>query len=394
MELWEVIFWLGLVIVFYTFIGYGILTYFLIKMGLGKRHFSKQPPKFEPEVTFVIPGYNEERWIIKKILNSFSLTYNPEKIHFLVVTDGSNDNSVSLINNLEIPEGISFQHFHQPERKGKIAAVERIMPFVKSPIAVFTDANTMINQEGLINMVSHFANPEVGVVAGEKRIFQEEMSDATAAGEGIYWKYESFLKKLDFDLYSVIGAAGEFFAIRTELYQPIQKDSIIEDFVLTMTIASKGYRIAYAPDAYAMEGQSASIKEELKRKIRIAAGGFQAVSRLSYLLNPFKYGRLAFQFWSRRVFRWFIGPIALPLILIANILLALSGSIVYQTLLSCQILFYVLAFLGFLFERQQLRMKILFVPYYFCVMHYAVYLGFFRFLKGNQSVLWERAKRA
>ena len=394
--MWEIIFWLGVAIVFYTFIGYGILIFLWIK---GQRFFSEKEAHskvngFQPEVTFVIPAYNEERWIEKKIKNSLELDYPSNKLHFLLVTDGSNDRTMDLIDHYPLPANISFRHFYKPERNGKIAAVERIMPEIKTPIAIFTDANAMVNKSAVKNMVKHFADPKVGVVAGEKRIFQQKKGDATAAGEGIYWKYESFLKKLDAEFYSVIGAAGELFGIRTALTPKIPRDSIIEDFFLTMTIATKGYRIAYAPDAYAMESQSASVKEELKRKIRIAAGGFQSVNRLSRLFNIFKYGRLSFQFVSRRVFRWFLGPIALPLIFIANIMLAMQGSYFYKILLALQVAFYMLALLGYILEKQQLRLKALFVPYYFCVMHYAVYRGFFRFLKGNQSVLWERAKRA
>lgn len=252
----------------------------------------------------------------------------------------------------------------------------------------------MLNKSAVKNMVQHFADSNIGVVAGEKRISSEEVGAAAEVGEGFYWKYESFLKNMDYQFYSVIGAAGELFAIRTELFEPIPKDSIIEDFYMTMNIASKGYRIAYAPDAYAMEGGSASVKEELKRKIRIAAGGFQSVYRLARLMNPFKYGRLSFQFLSRRVFRWVLVPILLPIILLTNVLLAWQGIEFYQLLLALQLLFYFFAGIGYLFEKRKLRFKILFIPYYFCVMHYAVYKGFARFLKGNQSVLWERAKRA
>ncbi len=392
--MWEIIFWLGVTIVFYTFIGYGIVIFLWTKCQELFTKKEEEAKDFQPEVTFVIPAYNEERWIIRKIENSLALDYPFDKLHFLLVTDGSNDTTMELINNYPVPSNISFRHFYKPERHGKIAAVERIMPEIKTPIAIFTDANAMVNKAAVKNIVKHFAHPKVGVVAGEKRIFQQKKGDATAAGEGIYWKYESFLKKLDAAFYSVIGAAGELFAIRTALAPTIPKDSIIEDFFLTMTIASQGYRIAYAPDAYAIESQSASVKEELKRKIRIAAGGFQSVIRLSQLFNIFKYGRLSFQFVSRRVFRWFLGPIALPLIFIANIILAIQGSSIYKILLVLQITFYTLALLGHLLEKRQLRLKSLFVPYYFCVMHYAVYRGFFRFLKGNQSVLWERAKRA
>lgn len=394
--MWEILFWVGISIVFYNFIGYPIIAYLVVKFRQfrGTAIENLIDENYEPAVTFVIPAYNEERWIVDKIANSLALEYPKDKLHFLLVTDGSNDKTMELIDNYELPEGTSFRHFYKPERNGKIAAVERIMPSIKTPISVFTDANAMVNRAAIRNIVKHFADKSVGAVSGEKRIYKEKKGDAAAAGEGLYWKYESFLKHLDAQFYSVIGAAGELFAIRTALSPKIPKDSIIEDFFLTMTIATNGYRIAYAPDAYAMESQSASVKEELKRKIRIAAGGFQSVSRLAKLFNIFKYGRLSFQFISRRVFRWIVVPTFLPIILIANIFLAQQGHVFYQIVLGLQITFYVLALIGYLLEKQQLRLKALFVPYYFCVMHYAVYRGFFRFLKGNQSVLWERAKRA
>lgn len=390
------LFWGGLLIVGYTFIGYGIIIFLLNKWrGIWKKELDPiNDANYQPGVTFVIPAYNEERWIEDKIKNSFELDYPADKINFLVVSDGSDDGTMDLVDNYPTPKGIQLRHFYKPERQGKIAAVERIMPSINTPISIFTDANTMLNKAAVKNMVKHFANPKVGVVSGEKRISSSEKGAAAEVGEGIYWKYESFLKNMDYQYYSVIGAAGELFAIRTELYEPIPRDSVIEDFYMTMTIASKGYRIAYSPDAYAMETGSSSVKEELKRKIRIAAGGFQSVFRLARLMNPFKYGKLSFQFLSRRVFRWVVVPIALPIILIANILLALSGSAFFQGFLLLQILFYCFAFIGYLLEKRKLRFKLLFVPYYFCVMHYAVYRGFARFIKGSQSVLWERAKRA
>jgi len=384
----KTVFWVALLLVLYTFVGYGLLIWLLNKFR-NRTHTNSSTDNYQPPVTFVIPG-----WIIDKIQNSVQLDYPSDKINFLVVTDGSNDRTRELVDTYTPPNGIQLRHFHESARRGKIAAVERIMPSINTPIAIFTDANTMLNKAAVKNMVQHFANPKIGVVAGEKRINSSEEGAAAEVGESFYWKYESFLKNMDYQFYSVIGAAGELFAIRTELFEPIPKDSIIEDFYMTMNIASKGYRIAYAPNAYAMEGGSASVKEELKRKIRIAAGGFQSVYRLGRLLNPFKYGKLSFQFLSRRVFRWVLVPILLPLILIANIFLAVSGLKMYQIFLGLQLLFYIFAGIGYLLEKRKLRFKLLFIPYYFCVMHYAVYKGFARFLKGNQSVLWERAKRA
>ena len=163
---------------------------------------------------------------------------------------------------------------------------------------------------------------------------------------------------------------------------------------MTVGIAAKGYKVAYEPNAYAVETASASVGEELKRKIRIAAGGFQAIFRLLPILNIFKYGVLTFQYVSHRVLRWTLAPLALPILLITNILLAMSGSMFFTAFLVAQLAFYVAALGGYLLEKRKLKIKALFVPYYFCIMNYAVYRGFLRFISGNQSVLWERAKRA
>jgi cellulose synthase/poly-beta-1,6-N-acetylglucosamine synthase-like glycosyltransferase len=221
-----------------------------------------------------------------------------------------------------------------------------------------------------------------------------DKEDASSAGEGIYWKYESLLKKWDAELWSVVGAAGELFAIRTECYEPVPPDTLVEDFYLTMRIAQRGWRVQYESGAWAAEGSSASVAEEMKRKVRIAAGGLQAVWRLRSLLNPFQYGIFSFQYISHRVLRWTVAPILLPALLIINILLAIKASQLYQILLLAQILFYLAAMAGWVLEQRKLKVKALFVPYYFCLMNWAMYAGLLRLLRGKQSVLWEKAKRA
>jgi poly-beta-1,6-N-acetyl-D-glucosamine synthase len=391
----KLLFWLLIFIVFYAYVGYGILLFLLIKIKRLTKPLNLRESKirnflFEPEVTFIVAAFNEERWIEDKIKNSLALDYPKDKIHFFFVTDGSDDSTPDLIRHFP-KNGFDIQIFHQPERKGKIAAVERIMPFVKTPITVFTDANTDLNPEAIKNIVKYYQNPKVGAVAGEKRVTMS--GEASGAGEGIYWKYESLLKKWDAELYSAVGAAGELFSIRTDLYEPVSKDTLIEDFVMTLQIAMKGYTIAYAPEAFAVEGQSADVKEELKRKIRISAGGLQAVGRLSPLLNPFKYGILTFQYISHRVLRWTLAPLALPFIFILNILLA-KESTFYTYILYAQIFFYATALLGWIFEQLKMKVKAFYVPYYFCVMNYSVYRGFFRLIAGKQSVIWEKSKRA
>ena len=390
----EILFWTGLLIVFYAYLGYGLVLYALV--GL-KRLFQGNAPISKPlelpEVTFVVCAYNEEDWIQEKIANTLALAYPRERIRFFFVTDGSNDTTAQLVQDYPYPAGVQWQHLHEPERRGKIAAFQRAMTFVKTPIVISTDANTLVNTEAVHNIVRHFDDPKVGGVAGEKRISMSAKDAASSAGEGIYWKYESALKKWDAELWSVVGAAGELFAFRTDVYEHVPSDTIVEDFYLTMRIAQKGYRVAYAPDAYAVETSSISVAEELKRKVRIAAGGIQAIVRLAPLLNIFRYGLLSFQYISHRVLRWTLAPLFLPILLGLNVYLAYQGSLFYQILLVAQILFYLAAWAGFILEQRKLKVKILFVPYYFCVMNYSMYAGLLRYLRGGQTVLWEKAKR-
>ncbi len=393
----KIVFWFCLGLVFYTYLGYGLVLYMLLKIRniFKKRQAVKESPDAElPHVTFVVAAYNEEDYIEEKIKNNLAFDYPKDKIHFLFVTDGSDDRTPILIENFDFPEDVSWKLYHQPARRGKIAAVERIMEFVESPITIYTDANTDVNPQAIRNIVRHYNDPTIGAVAGEKRISMSEKDTANSAGEGFYWKYESMLKKWDAQLYSVVGAAGELFSIRTNLYTPVPADTIIEDFFLTLTISRKGYRVMYEPDAYAVETSSASIQEELKRKIRIAAGGLQAIYRLTPLLNIFKYGLLSFQYVSHRVLRWTLTPVALPVLFIINLILAIKGYPLFQVLFVLQIIFYIAAFFGYLLEKQKIKFKAFFIPYYFCIMNYAVYRGFLRIINGRQSVMWEKAKRA
>ncbi|MEI6901309.1 MAG: glycosyltransferase family 2 protein, partial [Bacteroidota bacterium] len=271
------------------------------------------------------------------------------------------------------------------------------MNLVTTPIVVFCDANTMLGRESIRRIVNLFSDPKVGCVSGEKRIFSKEKDAAAGAGEGLYWKYESTLKKWDAELYSVVGAAGELFAIRTELYQVVEKDTLLDDFIISLRVAQKGYTIQYDPEAYAIESASANVKEELKRKIRISAGGIQSVVRLRSLLNFFRYGTLSFQYISHRVLRWTLAPISLPLMFLASLVLAINDGIfqwnLYSIIFWLQVLFYLSAMLGWYLENRAIRVKLLFVPYYFFIMNLSVFLGFKRYIKKTQSVNWERAKR-
>ena len=389
----KITFWILLFIVFYAYIGYGILLFILIKIkrmaGRSKAEFQTG---YEPEVTLFIAAYNEKDFVAEKVKNSLELDYPREKLHMLWVTDGSDDGTPDVLK--QYP-GVEVHHL--PQRSGKIGAMNRGMQFVKTPVVVFCDANTMLGCESIRRIVRLFSDPKVGCVSGEKRIVSKEKDSAAGAGEGLYWKYESTLKKWDAELYSVVGAAGELFAIRTELYQEVERDTLLDDFIISLRVAQKGYTIQYDPEAYAIETASANVKEELKRKIRISAGGIQSVVRLRSLLNIFRYGTLSFQYISHRVLRWTLAPLSLLLMLITGLILALHEGIfnfgLYSIVFWLQVAFYIAALVGWYLENRSIRVKLLFVPYYFFIMNLSVFLGFKRYLKRTQSVNWERAKR-
>ncbi|MFA4870534.1 MAG: glycosyltransferase family 2 protein [Pedobacter sp.] len=385
-----VAFWICLFLVVYTFVGYGLVLYILVKLKKLLVKASKFDKAIDlPTVTLLIAAYNEEDLIVGKINNSLDLNYPKEKLEIIFITDGSTDQTADRIRRYN-----QVTLLHQDGRSGKMAAIKRAIPFINGNITVFTDANTFLNKNAVLELVKHYQNPKVGAVAGEKRIHVEESADASSAGEGFYWKYESKLKKWDYELYSNVGAAGELFSIRTGLYQPVESDTIIDDHMIAMRIAENGYIIAYEPNAYAMETASANTKEELKRKIRIAAGGMQSILRLRKAANPFYYPVLTFQYISHRVLRWTITPFLLISVFILNILIVLNGaSLLYHLLFAGQVLFYILSLVGMFFESKNIRVKAFFIPYYFCVMNYAVIAGIFRYFRNNQSAAWEKSKR-
>jgi cellulose synthase/poly-beta-1,6-N-acetylglucosamine synthase-like glycosyltransferase len=391
----EILLWVFIFIVFYAYLGYGILLFFLVKIkklfNLGKK--KKIDENYEPEVTLFVAAFNEKDYVKDKLENAFSLKYPKDKVRNVWVTDGSNDGTPDEVRKYE-----GVEVYHEDARGGKIGAMNRGMKFVKSPIVIFSDGNTTLGENSIQEIINLFKDPQVGCVSGEKRIYQKDADAAASAGEGIYWKYESTLKKWDFQLHSVVGAAGELFAIRRELWEEVEKDTLLDDFIISLRIAMKGYKIGYNPDAFAIESSSANVKEELKRKVRISAGGIQSVVRLRSLLNPFKYGVLSFQYISHRVLRWTLAPFSLPLIYLLNLVLALNEGFAidgfYTILFALQSLFYVMALLGWYLENREIKLKILFIPYYFFIMNLSVFMGLKRYLKGNQSVNWERAKRA
>lgn len=386
----QIIFWILAACLLYSYAGYAIVAGFI---SFIRNIFMKEEEinltTNLPKVTIVIPAFNEAEFIEKKISNTFALDYPKHLIQIICITDGSNDGTPEIVSEFN-----EVDLLHSSERKGKMAAINRAMLHVKNPIVVFSDANTLLNTIAIREIVKHYSNKKIGGVAGEKKIIANINNNIVGEGEGLYWKYESAMKQLDSDLYTVVAAAGELFSLRTVLFKPLPNDTLIDDLVMAVTTCKQGYTIAYEKNAYAIETPSINLKEERKRKIRIAAGAAQAVVRLGIIPSS-KDWMLNFQYFSRRIIRWLISPIALPTIFILNLFILINNadSILYKALLIAQCIFYLMASLGWFLYRLHKKNIFFFAPFYFVFMNVCMFTGFVNYLLGLQTVNWQKAKR-
>lgn len=397
----KILFWASLLIVFYTYVGYGILLYIIIRLKrllTGSPREAVMPTDDElPTMTLMICAYNEEDVVAEKMANTLALDYPKEKLRIMWVTDGSNDRTNELLRAYP-----SVDIVFSPERRGKTAALKHGLRELQTRYVAFTDANTMINAGALREIARLFMDPTVGCVSGEKRVAAKKEGEMAAEGEGLYWKYESTLKRWDSELYSAMGAAGELYAMDPKLCREVPDEALLDDFMMSMYVVEAGRRIAYTPDAYAQEYGSANIHEESKRKRRIAAGGLQSIWWLRSLLNPLPQPLVTFQYISHRVLRWSVTPVAMIILLVVNIaLVALGAGMLYSIALLLQLLFYLMAFCGWLQSRGQqtqgrksLISKLFYTAYYFLFMNLNVFRGMAYLRTHGSSGAWEKAKRS
>ena len=385
----EILFIICLLIIMYAYVGYPILLSLLNKANNKPIEPKTEILNVYPKIAFVVPGYNEGDFLKQKIENTLALDYPKGRLQIIFITDGSTDHPENILK--DYPE---IMHLHRDQRQGKTAAMVRAMSYVDSAITIFTDANALVNPEALKVIAEKFQDSNVGVVAGEKRIQQGKNLNGSTTGESAYWKYESKMKTMDSEFNTVVGAAGELFALRTGLFEDIGKKWILDDFMLSLRINLRGFKTEYAPNAYAIETAAPSIAEEYKRKVRIAAGGWQSMIDLFQDKRLYRYPKLIFQLLSRRAVRWMVAPALLPIIFVLNLLLVVNTDHpIYMVMMVGQVLFYVLSIVGYLKSSQD-KMHFAFkIPFYFSFMHYAALMGMFKYFRGQQTVVWEKAKR-
>jgi cellulose synthase/poly-beta-1,6-N-acetylglucosamine synthase-like glycosyltransferase len=347
--------------------------------------FFKKKSKIEngydlPSVALIISAHNENRIIREKIENSLQLDYPEDKLRIVIASDGSDDGTTDIVREY-VGKNVVLKAFEK--RSGKSATLNRAIVGLEDDIVVFSDANAFYKRDVIRKLVRNFKDPNIGCVVGNLTYIDGESN--VGKGESLYWRYESFLNRLESRLKSVLVGTGTIFAIRRRLYLPVCVD-IANDFQIPADIASQGFGVVYESEAVATEKVSTLFKEEFKIKYRIIIRG---LTGFKYLRKNFSGGFRTFQFISRKLLRWWIGPM-LPLIFVANLLLA--NEPLFFGIFMLQTLFYILALMGFITGVEGKQSKIFYIPFYFVMVNAAALFAIVTYISGKRFSVWDKAE--
>ncbi|RMF56302.1 MAG: glycosyltransferase family 2 protein [Calditrichaeota bacterium] len=342
-----------------------------------------------PEVSIIISAYNEEDVIEKKILNSLSLDYPREKLEILVVSDGSTDKTDEIVTKIATKEK-QVRLLRLSGRSGKTLGLNQGVHHAKGKIVVFSDANAIYDRNAIKELVKYFVDERVGFVVGHA-IYHDEDNPA-AQNEGLYWKYETLLKELESRFHSVCVGDGAIFAIRKELYENLEPDDI-GDFATPLIIAAKGYLGIFNPQAKCFEKAAGDFQKEFYRKRRIVNRSFRAFRKYVGRFDWISQFNFIFELFSHKILRWFNWLLILTLIISNVLLVVLSPSPFYNTLLILQAILGLATFMGgFAILKGQELPSYLSLPFYFSSSHLAALLGIIDDLRGEKYVTWSHVR--
>ncbi|HLA42122.1 MAG TPA: glycosyltransferase family 2 protein [Aggregatilineales bacterium] len=385
MQLLTIITWIFILLAAYVYTGYPILLALLAKIY---KH-PVQKADITPSVSLIIAAYNEAEVIGEKAENSLQLDYPRQLLEIIFVTDGSSDRTPEVVRGYT-NQGITL--LHEDARRGKSAAINRGVAQSKGEILVFSDANAFYQADAIKKLMRNFNDPTVGCVSGRKTVVHGD--SAIGESEGAYWKYESFIKKTESLIHSTAGVVGEMTALRRSLFEPIPPAIINDDHYLSLRVIKKGYRVIYEPEAISQETSAVSTRDETIRRQRINAGRYQLMFQPGEVY-PWNNPIALFQMISHKFMRLLL-PFFMIGALVCNTLVILSGSdniLMWLTFMG-QIAFYGLALVGMIAEQRGKRLKLPGIAYYIVSSNGASLRGFMRYIRGKQSVLWEKAARS
>ncbi len=378
----ETLFWGSVLLILYVYLGYPLL---LLAMH---RLFRRQPVRkqdIEPEVTLIISAYNEEDVIARKLENSLELDYPRDKLEILVISDCSDDRTDEIVAEFA---GKGVKLLRMPERGGKTAGLNAAVPQAKGEIVIFSDANAMYDRNVVRAIVRNFADENVGAVTCESR-YEIDEGDTSTESENLYWRYELALKRLESELGSLVGGDGAIYAIRRSLYRRM-KPSDLSDFVNPLQIVSQGFRNVYEPEAFSFEKGGESFDKEFRRKVRIVNRAWRGMMSMRHVLNPFRYGFFAIQALSHKLLRWLV-PAFMLVAFVSNISL-LPEHIFYKFTFALQVVFYLLALVGWLQSRREEIARMFYIPYYFCLVNWASLKGIIENYTGRTYTVWNTVR--
>jgi cellulose synthase/poly-beta-1,6-N-acetylglucosamine synthase-like glycosyltransferase len=373
----EVVFWVLGGLIAYVYAGYPLLLALLTGFGL-RRPIATGAG--EPGVTLLVSAFNEAEVIAAKIENSLALDYPRAQLDIVVISDASDDGTDAIVERYA-PQGVRLLRMN--ERGGKTLGLNAAVRIARGEIVVFSDANAMYQRDALRKMVRNFADPEVGAVVGESTYAEAE--GGAQQSEGLYWKYETAIKRLETQLGSTVGGDGAIYAIRRVLYRDMRADAL-SDFVNPMQIVMSGRRCIYEPEARSVEEAAEGFDKEFRRKVRIVNRAWRATWTLPALLNPLRFGWFSLQLVSHKLLRWLM-PLFLVGFLVVNLLLIDSG-VVYRASFLIQLVLYGLALLGYFARGGKSLPRALSVPYYFCLVNIASARGIIEAYRGRTYTTW------
>lgn len=376
----ELLFWVSAFVLLHTYAFYpAILLAWSSLAGSGARREGGEPPR----VSVIVAVFNEEAYVRPRIENILSSNYPADRLEVLVGSDGSTDGTNSILSSCA---GERVRAFLFERRRGKANVLNDLVREARGEVIVFSDANTVFFPDAIAELVRPFVDRSVGVVTGEL-VLESGLQGVGGRGEVSYWRFENWMKGAESRIRSTLGATGGIYAIRAELYSPLPSGiGVMDDFVIPMSILEKGYVVRYLPSAMAFEKAADSVAGEFRRKVRIGASNFNGLRLFSGLLHP-RFGFVSFALWSHKIFRWF-APFFIAGFVAASIALA-GSSPFFGAVAALEAAFGALALFGLAAERAGWKVGVLGYPYYFLAVNAALFIGFFRSLRGRQAPVWE-----
>jgi cellulose synthase/poly-beta-1,6-N-acetylglucosamine synthase-like glycosyltransferase len=375
------LYWILLGLVVWTYVGYPALLMALARV----RARAVVTGAIEPAVSVIITAHNEEKDIRQKLENTLALDYPRGKLEIIVASDASTDRTNDIVRALA-PRGVRL--VVQEQRLGKTAAQNLAAATARGEILVFTDATTAFNPDTVRGLVESFADPRVGCVGAELQ-YVSASGSAVGKGGGAYWRYEKKVKALEARVNSLIGVSGCLYAVRTAAFRPIEPE-LISDFVVAGDVFSRGYITVYGQGTVSQEKTHEDAGKEFDMRVRVIIRTINALVRRARMLNPFRYGFLAFQIFSHKVLRYLV-PQLLLAVFALGVILGSSTSAwapLYRFLTCAQLALYTAALVGWASLKLGKKVPLVHIPFYFVVANLAALVAFVRYLMGDRKITW------